>query len=77
MACGLPVVCHRSGGYTTSIEHGKNGFLFDSSDEALALVRQLKDDPGLRAMIAASARQTLEAMYSPAERAKVIQYYLQ
>ena len=76
MACGLPVVCHRRGGYITSIDHGTSGLLFDTNDEALAILRRLQSDPALRTSIGASARAAVEAMFSPAERAKVIDYYL-
>jgi hypothetical protein len=42
MACGLPVVCHESGGYAEIIEHGRNGFLFDTQQEALGDTAQAK-----------------------------------
>lgn len=76
MACGLPVVCHRRGGYVTSIDHGRTGFLFDTTDEALAILHNLQHNPSLRRSIGSSARAAMEAMYSPAERAKIIDYYL-
>ena len=46
MACGLPVVCHRHGGYTEWIEHGRSGFLFDTSEEAERILLMLRDDAG-------------------------------
>jgi glycosyltransferase involved in cell wall biosynthesis len=46
MACGLPVVCHESGGYAEIIEHGRNGFLFDTQQEALEILLRLKEDRG-------------------------------
>src|SRR5439155_21456379 len=61
MACGLPVVCHRHGGYIDSIDHGTNGFLFDTNEEALAILRRLQDDPALRASVGAAARAAVEA----------------
>jgi glycosyltransferase involved in cell wall biosynthesis len=76
MACGLPVVCHRSGGYVTSIDHGRTGFLFDTTDEALAIIHNLRTDLSLRQSIAATARAAMETMFSPAARAKIIDYYL-
>ncbi|NOR71168.1 MAG: glycosyltransferase, partial [Methylomarinum sp.] len=30
MACGIPVVCENRGGYTSLINHGKNGFIFNN-----------------------------------------------
>ena len=76
MACGLPVVCHRRGGYVANIDHGQNGFLFDTNEEALAILLRLQADRDLRTSIGQAARATVEAMYSPAERAKIVQYYL-
>ena len=51
MACGLPVVCGRRGGYADYIVHGVNGFLFDTSEQAVALILKLRDDAALRARI--------------------------
>lgn len=64
MACGLPVVCHRNGGYADSIRHGENGFLFDTTDEARICVERLIADPALRARIGKEARKMVESMYS-------------
>jgi glycosyltransferase involved in cell wall biosynthesis len=63
MACGLPVVCGRRGGYADYIAHGVNGFLFDTTDEAIALILKLKEDPALRSRIGRAARRTVENMY--------------
>jgi len=64
MACGLPVVCERRGGYTDIIEHGENGYLFDTTEEALALLLMLSAQPALRERIGHAARNTVEALYS-------------
>ncbi|WP_244813866.1 glycosyltransferase family 4 protein [Caballeronia sp. Lep1P3] len=64
MACALPVVCHRRGGYADWIRHGENGFLFDTTDEARRLVDALIADPALRESTGKQARRTVEAMYS-------------
>ena len=64
MACGLPVVCHRHGGYADIIRPGENGFLFDTSDEALAILDTLVKQPALRAQIGRTARETVEQLYS-------------
>ena len=75
MACALPVVAHRSGGYAGIIEHGRNGFLFDSDDEAEAIIDDLRADPGLRQRIGREARQTIEAMLGEASRQANSRYY--
>jgi glycosyltransferase involved in cell wall biosynthesis len=76
MACGLCVVCHNRGGYVTSIDHGRTGYLFETNAEALSIMKQLRDDRAVAIRVGIAAREAMEAMYSPAERAKVIEYYL-
>lgn len=76
MACGLPVVCHRHGGYADIIRSGENGFLFDSSGEALAMLDMLVKQPALRAQIGRAARQTVEQLYSREAVATRTAFYL-
>jgi glycosyltransferase involved in cell wall biosynthesis len=66
MACALPVVCHRRGGYADWIRHGENGFIFDTTHEARQIVARLLADPALRASVGQRARETVESMYSEA-----------
>ena len=75
MACGLPVVGHRSGGYAAIIDHGRNGFLFDSDDEAEAILLALKADPELRRRIGSAARATIESLLSPRTRSEMVDFY--
>ena len=63
MACGLPVVCGRRGGYADYIVHGVNGFLFDTTAEAVTLILKLRDDAALRERVGRAARQTVERLY--------------
>ncbi|AQG98127.1 group 1 glycosyl transferase [Burkholderia sp. KK1] len=76
MACGLPVVCHRRGGYADWIRHGENGFLFDRSEEADRLVRALLANAGLRKTIGERARATVETMYSAKAARERADFYL-
>jgi glycosyltransferase involved in cell wall biosynthesis len=64
MACGLPVVCGRRGGYADYIAHGVNGFLFDTNKKAIALILKLRADPALRDRIGRAARRTVEDLYA-------------
>ena len=64
MACGLPVVCERRGGYSEWIRHGENGFLFDKQEEAQNLLQMLKHDAELRSRIGTAARHSIEEIYS-------------
>jgi glycosyltransferase involved in cell wall biosynthesis len=76
MACGLPVVCHESGGYAEIIEHGRNGFLFDTQQEALEILLRLKEDRGLRESVGREARRTAEGLFSSAVRSEIVEFYL-
>jgi glycosyltransferase involved in cell wall biosynthesis len=75
MACALPLVCHRRGGYADRIRHGENGFLFDTTEEARQIMRQLLQQPALRAQIGANARRTVEELYSRSALACRSQFY--
>lgn len=76
MACGLPVVAHRQGGYCDFIKHGENGFLFSSAAEALGLIERLKAQPDLCESVGLAARKTMQAMFSSSRLAAVRAYYL-
>jgi glycosyltransferase involved in cell wall biosynthesis len=76
MACGLPVVCHNRGGYAEIIDHGQNGFLFDTQQEALEILLRLKEDRVLRESVGKAARRTAEELFSPAALSKVVEFYL-
>jgi glycosyltransferase involved in cell wall biosynthesis len=76
MACGLSVVCHNSGGYVEIIDHGKNGFLFDTQEEALEILLRLKEDRALRQSVGKTARETVEELFSPARRSDILKFYL-
>lgn len=76
MAVGLPVVAERRGGYTEFIEDGKTGFLFDTTEEAVEIVKRLKDDPALRKEIGHNARQAITELLSPESRRKIAEFYL-
>lgn len=75
MACALPVVCHRRGGYADWIRHGENGFLFDSTEEARQIVARLLNDAALRASVGARARETVASMYSKAALDRRAQFF--
>ena len=77
MACALPVVCHAHGGYAESIRHGENGFLFDTTDQARAILMQLAADPALCLAVGQAARATVERLYAPAAIAARMQFYLE
>jgi glycosyltransferase involved in cell wall biosynthesis len=76
MACGLPVVCHARGGYAEVIETGRNGFLFESEQEALDILLRLKSDETFRRAIGMAARETVLHLYSAERRREIADFYL-
>ena len=77
MASGLSVVTDRTSGASSVIEHGRNGLLFDTTEEAFELLMRLKDDPALRQSLGQAARSTAESLLSDEVRAQVQAFYLQ
>ena len=76
MACALPVVCGRLGGYAEIIKHGENGFLFQTNEEGLAAIDALRSSPTLARRVGEAARQTMVELYSPAAEDRLIEYFL-
>lgn len=76
MACARPVVCHAHGGYAEWIRHGENGFLFETTDQARALLAMLIADPAMCERVGAAARTTVEQMYSATALARRASFYL-
>lgn len=63
MATGLPVVCHRRGGYAEWIRDGDNGFLFDTQEEAYEKLAALQGDRSTSERIGDAARETAVALF--------------
>jgi glycosyltransferase involved in cell wall biosynthesis len=76
MACALPVVVGRSGGYRELIEHGTNGFVFDAHQEAIACLEALRADSKLAQRIGAAARETVVGRFGSAYRARLLEFLL-
>lgn len=76
MACALPVVAHRSGGYCEIIEDGTDALLFDTTAGAVAAVRRLRDDPDLCRRLGTAARARVSAACGEASRPVWRDYYL-
>ncbi|MDQ5878675.1 MAG: hypothetical protein QG638_1408 [Pseudomonadota bacterium] len=68
MACGLPVVAHKSGGYTDWVEQGRNGYIFSTQEEAYELLMRLHQAPAERDRIAGEARASAEKIAGRAAR---------
>ena len=76
LACGLPVIAHRRGGYADYVRPGENGYLFDGDDEAVACVLRLREDPARLERMKAAARASAEALYSEDALAEIVDFYL-
>jgi glycosyltransferase involved in cell wall biosynthesis len=77
MACELPVVVGRAGGYSELIEQGKNGFLFDTHIEAARYLDTLRADAGLARSIGRAARSTVVERFGREHRERVCGFFLQ
>jgi len=77
MATGLPAVCHTHGGYMAMIASGVNGFLFDTTDEAAETILRLRDDRDLCRRIGTEARRSMEQLFSPEARRRLVEWYEQ
>lgn len=75
MAAGLPVVAHVAGGFAQIIEHGCNGFLFNSDEEALSIIDTLRASPELRRRIGEAARASMETLYAESSFDRYWQFY--
>lgn len=77
MAMGLPVVLFGERvGVAELIEHGRNGFIVETEEEALACIGQLADDPDLRRATGEAARATLVELME-AQTGAILEFYLQ
>lgn len=76
MACGLPVLAHSAGGYAQVVNHEINGLLFDTSEEAVHLIRRLIKEPALRLRLGEEARRSACELLSPAKLKRMIAFYL-
>jgi glycosyltransferase involved in cell wall biosynthesis len=76
MAMGLPVVLFgKRVGVAELIEHGRNGFIVETEEDALACIGQLADEPGLRRTIGEAARSTLVRVME-AQTGATLDWYL-
>ncbi|MCI0437023.1 MAG: glycosyltransferase family 4 protein, partial [Gemmatimonadetes bacterium] len=69
---GTPVIARRIGPFPEIVEKAKGGLLFDGTDEMVAAMRRMLEQPGLRENLAESGKAAFEAHWS--ESAVVPQY---
>lgn len=75
LACGLPVVAERFGGYVDWVEHGRSGFLFDEPDEAVEQILRLANDAALVRSMGDSARARAEELFGVEETNRLLEYF--
>ena len=76
MACGIPVVVHRRGGYAEFLTHEKDSLIFDTNEEAFKYIMKLKEDLNYARLISRNARIRVEDIYSKANEAEIINFYI-
>lgn len=64
MALGLPCVVANTPQHRELVNHGENGLIYQSEEEALAMVSRLIDDPALRVKLGLSARVDAQRRFS-------------
>ena len=64
MAVGIPIVTTAKQEIPKIIQHGHNGFLFDTAEEAVGYCMQLISDKDLALRMGANARKTIEAQFN-------------
>lgn len=63
MACGAPAICSRVGAMPEYVDHGVNGFVFDTPAELTGQLRELAGNPRLVAKMGRAARRVAEREY--------------
>lgn len=56
MALGKPVICERKGVFGETLEHGVNAMLYDTTEELLELIEQLRSDTKTATMLGVNAQ---------------------
>lgn len=76
MACGLPVVAHRRGGYVEVVDDGNSGFLVDTQEQAYDALMRLQASTGLCKAAGAVAVQRAQDVHGPLATAQALDFYL-
>lgn len=75
MASGLPVVVHARGGYAELLQHGHDSLVFQTQEQALRGLQELRNS-GLRMALGAAARQTARNLHDEASIQATLNHYL-
>jgi hypothetical protein len=66
MAMGKPLVLRRCTGNVDAVEHGRNGYLFDTIEQATDYVSRLAADPELREQMGKRSREIFLGRFTAA-----------
>ena len=69
MLLGVPVLCPLGSVHAERIEHGVDGFIYASGNEAQQQIRKLRDDPALAQTIGRAGRDKIRALADPQAQA--------
>jgi glycosyltransferase involved in cell wall biosynthesis len=76
MACGLPVVAHRRGGYVEIVEEGRSGFLIDTQEQAYDALMRLQASEQLCREVGQAAVHQAQDIHGPQATARALDFYL-
>jgi glycosyltransferase involved in cell wall biosynthesis len=76
MACGLPVVAHRRGGYVEIVDDGRNGFLIETQEQAYDALMRLQASAQLCRDVGEASVRKAQDIHGPQATAQALNFYL-
>ncbi len=67
-AAKIPIISSPTYTYRTAMKDGITGFLANTTEEFVSLIKKLKDDPALRSRVGSAARKDIEQTYDIKQR---------
>lgn len=76
MACGLPVVAHRRGGYVEIVDDGRSGFLIETQEQAYDALMRLQASTQLCREVGEAAVRRAQDIHGPQAIEQALDFYL-